>query len=226
MNVALHLLKLGFQVRFAGKVGNDPDGEALYHFLINHGLDTSLLQIEHNLPTSTVAVPLGPENRVTSEKADNVVCDWIEYTDNICEAVIESDVIVYGTLAAARYEFTRKTILKALKDAKGIKLIDVNLRAPYNTKEVLEPLLALSDIAKLNDDELRLIGKWYDRNEDDRELIKWLSEKINCEFVCVTRGANGAIVYHNHKFFEHKGFLVLWLSCLCLSGARKQGGNH
>jgi len=207
MNVALHLLKLGFQVRFAGKVGNDPHGDALRHFLINHGLDTSLLQLDYNLPTSTVVVQLGPENRVTFEIVANVAWDRIEYTDNLREAVIEADVIIYGTLAA-RHEFTRKTILKALKEATGKKLIDVNLRAPYNTKELVEPLLALSDIAKLNDDELRLIGKWYDRNEEDRELIIWLSEKFNCELVCVTRGANGALVYNMHEFFEHKGFRV------------------
>lgn len=207
LNVALHLLKLGFQVRFAGRVGNDPQGDALRRFLIDHGLDTSLLQLDNNLPTGTVVVHLDPGNKVSFEIVDNVAWDRIEFNEDLHTAAIESDVIIYGTLAA-RHKFTRETILKTLNAAKGKKLIDVNLRAPFDDREVVEPLLAASDIAKLNDEELRLLGKWYNKKGDERELTQWLSEKFNCDLVCITRGSKGALVFNRNMFFEHKGFRV------------------
>jgi fructokinase len=207
MNVALHLLKLGFEVRFAGKVGNDALGDSLRRFLQSNGLDISLLQVDDKLPTSTVVVHLGPDNQVDFEIVDNVAWDQIEFTDDLLDTSRKSDVIIYGTLAA-RHEFSRNTILSALKNTSGIKLIDVNLRAPYNKKEIVEPLLEIADIAKLNDDELRHIGKWYDKTGEEKELTKWLSDKYKCDLICITRGARGALIYNKGEFHEHPGFKV------------------
>ena len=207
MNVALHLLKLGFEVRFAGSIGNDPFGDGLRQFLKLHGLDTNLLQSDDKLPTSTVVVHLGPDNQVSFEIVDNVAWDRIEFTDDLLDISGKSDVVIYGTLAA-RHEFSRNTILSVLKNTSGIKLIDVNLRAPYNKKEIVEPLLEKADIAKLNDEELRYIGKWYDKYGEEKELTKWLSDRFKCDMICITRGAKGALVYNKGDFYEHPGFKV------------------
>jgi fructokinase len=207
MNVALHLFKFGFKVRFAGKVGNDPPGDSLRMFLQSHGLDANLLQVDNQLPTSTVVVHLGPDNQVDFEIVDNVAWDRIEFTDDLLDTSRQSDVIIYGTLAA-RHEFSRNTILKVLDNTSGIKLIDVNLRAPFNKQEMVEPLLEKADIAKLNDDELRHIGKWYDQSGGEKEMTRWLSDRYKCDLICITRGARGALIYNKGEFYEHPGFKV------------------
>ncbi|HQG36221.1 MAG TPA: carbohydrate kinase [Bacteroidales bacterium] len=207
MNVALHLKKFGMDAIFAGKVGNDKLGLDLIKFLESQGMDKSLMQIDNELPTSTVQVYLGDNHLVRFEIVDNVAWDRIELTEELKKAAKESDVIIYGTLAS-RHSFTRNTIINILDDNSNLKLIDVNLRPPYNKKDVVEDLLSRADIVKLNDDELKFISNWYDKRYNERDLIKWFLGKYNCKMICVTRGANGAIIFDGKKFYEHPGYKV------------------
>jgi fructokinase len=43
---------------------------------------------------------------------------------------------------------------------------------------------------------------------NDKKLIKWFASYFNCPTVCVTRGANGAILFINNQFYSHSGFKV------------------
>ena len=207
LNVALHLSKFGFNARFAGRIGNDKPGMDLSDFIVNAGLDTDLLQVDKELPTSTVQVYLEPDDKVRFEIVDNVAWDRIELTEGLQAAAANADVLIYGTLAS-RHDLTRKTLLDLIGLTKGMSLIDVNLRAPFDTREVVETLLAGASVAKLNDDELKLISGWYNINNDERELTKWFSDKYECKLVCVTRGSRGALIYGEGHFVDHPGFRV------------------
>lgn len=206
MNVAIHLNKFGLGAVFAGRVGNDQLGTDLNDFLIRHGLNTNLVQIDYKLPTSTVIVHLREYHKVDFEIVDNVAWDRLELTDDLHKNAEESDVLIYGTLAS-RNSITRGTIFSLLEKS-SLKLIDVNLRPPFNNKELVENLIIRADIAKLNDDELKFISSWYYKSYNEKDQIKWFSEKYNCNMVCVTKGENGAIIYANGKFFKHSGYSV------------------
>ena len=203
MNVALHLNKFGLGVKFAGRIGDDKLGQDLVNFLDSQKLDISLLQIDQKLPTSTVEVHLEEDHKVRFEIVDNVAWDKITMTNELKQAANQASVIIYGTLAS-RHPFTRETILDLL-DNRCLKLIDVNLRQPFNSREVVEQLLLKADMAKLNDDELKQISGWYSKSSDEKDLIKWFAAKYHCKIVCVTRGASGAIVFDQGEFFEHPG---------------------
>jgi fructokinase len=208
MNVALHLKKFGVEVRFAGGIGDDHLGNDLKNYLEQQGLDTGLLQVDDKFPTSTVEVHLGSDgNNVRFEIVDNVAWDRIKFSEGLKNAANEADVIIYGTLAS-RHIVTRRTILSILKSNGCLRLIDVNLRAPYYNKEVVEKLLENAYIAKLNNDEIKVIAGWYGKDHGEKELAQWFSEKYHCEIICVTRGANGALIYSHGEFLEHSGFKV------------------
>ena len=89
-----------------------------------------------------------------------------------------------------------------------LKLIDVNLRQPFDSREVVEILIAKADIAKLNDDELKIIAGWYNKVSNEQDMVKWFSEKYNCKTVCITRGSSGAMIYDYGEIFGHPGFKV------------------
>lgn len=208
MNVALHLKKFGVEVRFAGRIGDDHLGNDLKNYLQQQGLDTGLLQVDDKFPTSTVEVHLGSDvNNVRFKIVDNVAWDRIKFSEGLKNAANEADVIIYGTLAS-RHTVTRRTILSILKSNGCLKLIDVNLRAPYYNKEVVEKLLESACIAKLNNDEIKVIAGWYGKDYGEKELAQWFSEKYHCEIICVTRGANGAFIYNQGGIFEHPGYKV------------------
>jgi fructokinase len=209
MNVAIHMKKLGHDARFAGRVGNDAMGRSLASFLIKHGIDTSLLQIDHLLPTGTVEVNLTNENDVSFSIVDNVAYDNMSVDTDLLHVAEESDAIVYGTLAS-RHEHTRETILKLLDATPGIKVVDVNLRPPYDSREVTALMLSKADIAKLNDNELKTISEWYNIDLPEKETMEWFTDRFRLKLVCLTKGAKGAMIYDavNKKSFTHDGYKV------------------
>jgi fructokinase len=58
MNVAIHLSNLGVQSAVISAVGNDELGTELVRFIKGRAVDTSLIQVNDELPTGTVKVKL------------------------------------------------------------------------------------------------------------------------------------------------------------------------
>jgi fructokinase len=207
MNVALHLNNIGQNVAIASKIGNDDRGQKLVDFLQSSGLNTDLIQVDENLPTSEVLVHLDQNNNATYEICEPVAWDNLTLTDSLMKKAKESGLIIYGTLASRNSE-SRETLLSLLENG-AVKLIDVNLRKPYDTREIVEMLLIKSDIVKLNDDELIAIAQWHNQsNFNEKSMVTWFAEQYNTGMVCVTKGEKGALLYSAGEFYEHPGFKV------------------
>ena len=133
--------------------------------------------------------------------------DKIDLSEEIVQKVSESDVFVFGSLIC-RDEVSRST-LYALLDKAEYKVLDANLRAPYYTTEVLVELMSKADFIKLNDEELweisRKLGSPYNSFEQN---IKFIADKTNTKQICVTKGAFGAVLYYNEKFYYNSGYFI------------------
>lgn len=207
MNVALHLTRVGQQVAVASKVGNDEQGKKLLNFLETSGLNTDLIQIDETLPTSEVLVHLDANNNATYEICEPVAWDDINLTESLSKTAKESGLIIYGSLAS-RNTASRNLILNLLEND-ALKLIDVNLRKPYDTREIVEMLIRKSDVVKLNDDELRVFGQWNEiQLQDEKSLVSWFASHYQSKMVIVTKGDKGAILFAEGEFYEHPGFKV------------------
>lgn len=207
MNVALHLNAIGLDATIASSVGNDEPGKELKAFLEDSGMSTSFIQTDDNLPTSEVLVHLDDNNNATYEICEPVAWDCIRLTDSLMKKVSRSGLLIYGSLAS-RDPLTRETLMSLL-DYDGVKLIDVNFRKPYDSREIVERLLEKTDIVKLNDDELVVFARWHKKAElDEKDLVRWFVSQYNIEMVCVTKGENGALLYCDGEFYEHPGFNV------------------
>jgi fructokinase len=207
MNVALHLNAIGQNVSISSRIGNDEPGNELKSFLEKSGLSTEFIQVDSSLPTSEVLVHLDENNNATYEICEPVAWDNLELTELLMEKAAQSGLIIYGTLASRKPE-SRSTILSLLENG-AVKLIDVNLRKPYDSREIVELLLSKADIVKLNDDELITIAKWHNQfSFNEKEMATWFAGQYNAELVCVTKGEKGAILFSKGEFLEHPGFKV------------------
>ncbi|KOH43430.1 carbohydrate kinase family protein [Sunxiuqinia dokdonensis] len=207
MNVALHLNAIGQDASIVSRIGHDQPGQELKTFLENSGLSTEFIQLDEKLPTSEVLVHLDENNNATYEICEPVAWDNLQLTESLAEKAKKSGVLVYGSLAS-RHQQTRQTILKLL-DGDALKLIDVNLRKPYDRRELVEPLLEKADIIKLNDDELLVFAAWHGKqNLDEKELTQWLAGQYRASLVCVTKGENGALLFCEGRFHDHPGFKI------------------
>ncbi len=207
MNVALHLNAIGQNVSIASRIGNDDPGKELTSFLEESELSTEFVQVDEHLPTSEVLVHLDENNNATYEICEPVAWDNLELTDSLIKKAAESGLIIFGSLAS-RNPMSRRTVMHLL-ESDAVKLIDVNFRKPYDTKEVVEALLEKTDIVKLNDDELVVFSQWYNKHKhDEKSLVKWLALQYNVKMVCVTKGDKGALLFCEGEFYEHPGFKV------------------
>lgn len=207
MNVARHFERLGMDVTLVSRVGSDQNGVKLTNFLSKSGLNTTYVQVDPTLPTSEVVVKLDETNTATYEIKKPVAWDNIELHDDLVKKVQKSGILVYGSLAA-RSEATRKTLKELLK-YNTLKVIDINLRPPYDTENVVLDLLEKADIAKLNIEELDQIARWKGFSElPEDERISKLHEIYNFDYLIVTYGPNGAKIFDGNELHYHPGYKV------------------
>lgn len=203
MNVAFHLKQQGADVVFASRVGNDTAGNKLVKFLKNNGLYSDLIQEDDKRPTCEVTVKLDENQHATYTIPKAVSWDNIKTKKVLTKAAKAADAIVFGSLVC-REGTTRDTLLNLLGETKALTIFDVNLRAPHYTPSTIETLAARANVIKMNEEEANLLLN-HNKGSLKEKMIEFRS-KYHVQTICVTRGENGAMVWHDHEFFEHPGF--------------------
>lgn len=206
MNVARHLVQQGVNVVFASSVGLDESGQELTVFLKNNGLYSPLIQHDDRLPTCEVTVQLDDKGQATYIIPKPVSWDNIQVEKELVAAAAASDVIVFGSLAC-RDEVSRNTLRTILDESSATKIFDVNLRAPHYEQATIELLAAKANIIKMNEDEADLlIGNTTADNL--RSKITEFQKTYHCDTIIVTRGGDGAMIWHDEQLYEHPGIKV------------------
>lgn len=207
MNVAYHFNRNGAESRLISRVGNDQAGADLIHFSEQKGLTTGLIQTDNTYPTGEVIATITGNHEVVYDILPNAAWDFIRCSAAIKKLAAEADAFVFGSLAA-RNEESRSTLFELLETAK-FKVLDINLRAPHYSKEILELLLSLADLLKLNDDELRLLTEWFCEDcRSERDSINFLQQKFEIPGIIVTKGGNGASYYTGSLSYSKEAYEV------------------
>jgi len=203
MNVATHLKQQNVDTGFASRIGNDASGDELVGFLKQNDLfSEGLIQRDEKYPTCEVTVELDEHQHATYIIPQPVSWDDIELSSFLTHAAVHSSAVIFGSLAC-RSEVSRDTLLNLLDETQALKIFDVNLRAPHYTLSTIETLTAKADVIKMNEEEASLlIGG---SNGNLRDKIEEFRSKYHPKTICVTRGEHGAIVWHDHEFYESPG---------------------
>jgi fructokinase len=207
LNVALRMKSFGVESAIISKVGSDADGQEIVSFLSEKGIETDTIQISEEYKTGVVNVMINEKGNASYDILYPSAWDKIALNEDIKKKVSESDVFIFGSLIC-RDEESRQT-LNALLDEAKYKVFDANLRAPYYTTDVLIELMMKADFIKLNDEELFEISRKLDSPYNSFEQnIKFIADKTNTKHVCVTKGAFGAVLYYDDKFYYNSGYFI------------------
>ncbi|NGF57363.1 carbohydrate kinase [Parapedobacter sp. SGR-10] len=191
-NVAYHLNKLGVSARVLTRIGNDMDGVELVDFLTQHKIDSSLVQVDKEQPTSKVEVYYDDTHSVKYDIVYPTAWDYLELPKP-AELVEDVDYLVFGSLIF-RHAVARDTMVQILERSKGTRIFDVNLRAPHFSKEGIFQILGYTDILKLNEDELALISDWLGQGSRSvSDQTDHLLEAFGINELVLTLGAKGAM---------------------------------
>ncbi|ARK10512.1 carbohydrate kinase [Fibrella sp. ES10-3-2-2] len=206
MNVAADLRNFGLDAQLISSVGSDDLGHELLGFLNQKRIPTNLIQVNGTYPTGVAQANVTNSQDVVYTIVQPVSWDYIQLSSSMIEAVQQSDLFVYGSLAA-RSTRTYET-LKELLAVAPRKIFDVNLRAPHYDRGTIDELMHQADIAKLNEHETLELSDWYGYDVDLKRAMTQLRDHFSLEALCVTLGDEGAILLDASGFTRQESFPI------------------
>ena len=193
INFVYHATQLGAEGYAISAVGNDAFGTEILQELEKNHIANYIESI--NYPTGTVQVKLN--NGIPSYTIiENVAWDHIPLTQKAIDLVKKADAICYGTLSL-RHPDSKNTITTLLSYApkEALRFFDINLRQHYYSKELIEELLKLANVFKINDEELLVLRDLFNLKGSDSEVCKYFMNTYNLKYLILTAGEKYSIVY-------------------------------
>jgi fructokinase len=207
LNVGLRMASLGIDTQIISRIGQDEIGKELLDFVTQNGVTTDSIQVDKSFATGEVLVKLDDKGSASYTINYPVAWDKIEASPEAQKVVANADALVFGSLVC-RDNISYQSLLTLLNSAK-YKIFDVNLRAPFYTKELLSDLMNKADFIKFNDDELYEISAFLGSPFHSLEQnIQFIAETTNTQHICVTKGSHGAVLFYNNRLFYNSGYKI------------------
>ncbi len=194
VNFSYHAAKNGAEGYAISAVGRDDLGRELEEAVHQAGVDAVLQHNDH--PTSTVEVQLTEGIPQYVFKPD-VAWDHLEYTDNLAGLASKADAVCYGTLSM-RSSQSRETCLQVLRHTKShaMRFFDINLRGTFYSKDLIQELLDMATVFKLNDEELVTLRDMFRvPGTTDDELCRWFMDQWHLDTIVLTAGSDYSTIY-------------------------------
>ena len=194
-NFIHHIAQFDLPSCLVSAVGDDELGAEIRSIFEKKNIRTVIPTVP--FPTGTVEVTLNDEGVPQYDICEGVAWDNIPFTDELRDLATKTVAVCFGTLAQ-RNEVSRQTIKSFIEamDDESIKICDVNLRGDYYSREVVEWSVIVSDVVKVNDEELPIICELLEiPHTDPEQVAQYLYDHYDIEMLILTCGAEGSHVY-------------------------------
>jgi len=191
LNFGAHFVKKGGNCSLLTAVCNDDLGNEAIAKAEFYNIDTKYIKYLKK-QTGRCNVTLDGNMIPSYDLLNDVAYDYIS-TDEINE---DFDVLYFGTLSL-RNGFNRNTLEKLIKEKSfGDIFVDINIRPPYYSKDVIKFCVENATIIKISDEELDVVAKnlsvsYKDIKDFSCELF---SRFANLKQIIITLGDKGAFV--------------------------------
>ena len=205
LNLCLRMKSLGVTMQMISKLGQDALAEETREALKTFELDQNLIQEDHKLETGQVEVALDASGSASYTIKKPVAWDAISLTEKNSNAVKNADLFIFGSLAARSKESSET--LNSLLQLANYAIFDVNLRAPHYEMERLIEFMKQAQMIKMNDEELEEVAQFLDiSNLSTEAQLSTISKLTNTDIICITLGADGALLYQNGAIAKNSGY--------------------
>lgn len=191
-NVAWHLQGFGLTPLLISRLGNDAPGRRVLDTMQAWGMDTHGIQIDNDHPTGVVEIDIRqgePSYTILPSQA----YDFIDREPAIQALRGAGPALLYhGTLIArtsASYE-----VLQDIRTKSNLPIfVDVNLRTPWWSGELIEAILRGGRWAKMNGHELaEIVNTPVMENAEIVSAARELVQRYNLDALIVTLAEQGA----------------------------------
>ncbi len=194
VNFAYHASQNGAEGWAVSAVGHDELGEELLDVARAHGINLCVAEVGY--PTSTVQVELH------DGKPDFIICedvawDYIPLTEEAMNLAKQASAISFGTLAQRSPVSHEATVaLVNLLPEDALRIYDINLRQHYYSKELISKSLEISNVFKINDEELEILKDMFEIADMDTDgVCRYFIETYNLKMLVLTGGAEFSSIY-------------------------------
>lgn len=196
-NFAHHVQSLGGRGGLVSCVGRDGLGRAAIDALRQRGIAVDAVAMDPAAPTGTVSVTLSAHGEPTYAIQTDVAWDRLSATDSALRAMATADAVCFGTLAQRRASARAAihTCLQAVRPA-ALRLLDLNLRAPFWTAEVILASLAAANVLKLNEAEWPVLCALAGVPALPEAGLPQLATRYDLSAVALTLGERGSLLWH------------------------------
>lgn len=199
-NFAYHSACLGAEAWTVSAIGDDPLGHEILDVLKTKKLHALLAMSSR--PTGIVQVELNAGGVPTYNIMENVAWDNIPFTSEMEALAARTDAVCFGSLVQRMN--SRDSVRKFIEatPTSALKVFDINLRQHYYCQDVIEASLRMSDILKINDEEIRIVADLLSLDGDDEQVCRKLIDTYSLRLVILTKGAQGSVVVTSDEVFS------------------------
>ncbi|WP_182866533.1 carbohydrate kinase family protein [Rhodopirellula sp. JC639] len=186
-------------------VGDDELGRKAIESLKQRGVDISVVQTNPH-STGKVDVQLDDSGSASYQFAEDSAWDHLQWNDELSRVAAACDAVCFGTLGQRR-EQSRQTIRRFVNSTpeSALRILDVNLREPFDDDAIIRQSLGLANVLKLNDDELLRLARLDGLTGGDVDLMQQLAQQHQLRYVALTRGDEGAVIVSEDAVSELPG---------------------
>lgn len=205
LNVAYHLSRQGVRALPLSAVGRDFLGDEALRRIAGWGIDVGCIARRADRPTGTVRATLDAAGIASYRIARGVAWDRIA-KPRAGRRRHPPAAIVHGTLAL-RDAPNRRSLAQLFELwPAALRVLDLNLRPPFDCGLPVRRALERAQFVKLNDEELgRLMGARPRKPPALERAARRFCKAHDLSRLCVTAGAQGAGLLWNDRWFWEEG---------------------
>ncbi len=194
-NFAYHTGQLDNRGVVISCIGKDEDGREILSTLDKKSIENSIT-ISDRYPTGLVTVHMDKKGIPSYTIHEQVAWDYLELNPTHLSLAHTADVVCFGTLGQ-RNTVSANAIQNFLSETSStcIKILDLNLRSPFYSVEIIVSLLNIATILKLNDDELIVVTKLLGFFGPETALLEQLQKTYSLDLIILTKGAEGSRLF-------------------------------
>ena len=201
-NVARHLAAFMAPQLMLTRIGNDKPGLAVRAEFERFAMSEAGLQLDAIEETGRVLVERGARGGHRFTILPNQAYDFIdrEQAQAALDALAGAQprIFYFGTLAQ-RHERSRATLMALLRATPGGRYLDLNLRDDQVDERIVTRSLQEANIAKVNEEELQAMFKWYFQIKPDDPALAAEEVHASCQALLRMFSLDALIVTLGHR---------------------------
>ena len=182
------------RVSMAGAVGRDDLGRRALAEFTARGVDVAAVAVLPE-PTGRVDVTVDVAGHASYVFAPDCAWDNVPWSDSLERLAAATNAVCFGTLGS-RGATALATIRRfvAAVPSPALRILDINLRPPFWSPEIVCDSLALANIVKCNDDELPVVAEILGLTGSPESILRQLVDRYALRLAALTRGAKGSLL--------------------------------